>query len=65
MLSKKNSKFQSIEMEENMKKIIMKFGNVMAMLALVAATLNVNSTCSHHIYQETVPESAKKLSKVK
>jgi cyclic lactone autoinducer peptide len=48
-----------------MKKIMIKFGNIIAALALVAATLNVNSTCCHHVYQEPVPESAKKLSKIK
>ncbi len=48
-----------------MKKIIIKFGNVIAMAALAIATLNVNSTCTFRIYQEEVPECAKKLSKVK
>ncbi len=48
-----------------MKKIMEKFGNLFAALALVAATLNVNSTCGYHVYQESVPESAKKLSKIK
>lgn len=48
-----------------MKKLMMKLGNVVAVLAVVAATLNVNATCSYHAYQETVPDSARKLSKIK
>lgn len=48
-----------------MKKVMMKFGNMVAALALVAASMNVNATCGWHIYQEKVPESAKKLSKIK
>ncbi|MCI9597431.1 MAG: cyclic lactone autoinducer peptide [Firmicutes bacterium] len=48
-----------------MKKLMMKFGNLFAALALVATTLNVNSTCSHYIYQAPIPESAKKLSKIR
>lgn len=48
-----------------MKKVMMKFGNVLAALALVTASMNVNATCGHLLYQEAIPESAKKLSKVK
>lgn len=48
-----------------MKKVMMKFGNMVAALALVAASMNVNATCGHLLYQEPIPESAKKLSKVK
>lgn len=48
-----------------MKKLMLKLGNVVAALAIVAATMNVNATCCHHVYQESVPECAKKLSKVK
>ncbi|MEG2757972.1 MAG: cyclic lactone autoinducer peptide [Anaerovoracaceae bacterium] len=48
-----------------MNKLFLKFGNVIATLALVAATMNVNATCGHYIYQESVPESAKKLCKIK
>lgn len=48
-----------------MKKIMMKLGNSVAALALVAAALNVNSTCVFHVYQEPIPECAKKLSRVK
>lgn len=48
-----------------MKKISYSWGKVLAALALVMATMNVNSTCVHYIYQEPVPETAKKLSKIK
>lgn len=50
---------------DEMKKLMMKFGNLFAALALVAVTLNVNSTCGHYIYQAPIPESAKKLSKIR
>ena len=70
MLSIKRQKIwildkRSENKEENMKKLMMKLGNIVAGLALIAATLNVNSTCAHHIYQEPVPDSAKKLAKLK
>ena len=48
-----------------MKKLMVKFGNAVAAIALVAATMNVNATCSYYVYQDTVPECAKKLSKIK
>lgn len=51
--------------DKTMNKLFLKFGNVIATLALVAATMNVNATCGHYIYQESVPESAKKLCKIK
>lgn len=47
-----------------MKKILLKLGSAVMSLALLAAQLNVNATCSHHIHQAKVPESAKKLSKI-
>jgi len=47
------------------KKLLVKLGNVFMMLALIAAEMNVNATCGHHIYQEAVPETAKHLSKYK
>lgn len=46
-----------------MKKLLMKLGSTFMMLALVAAELNVNATCGHHIYQEAVPDTAQRLSK--
>ena len=48
-----------------MRKLFLKFGSAFMMLALTAAELNVNATCGHHIYQEAIPESARKLSKIK
>ena len=48
-----------------MKTMMMKLGNVMAALAIVAASMNVNSACAHYIYQEEVPACANKLSKIK
>lgn len=46
-----------------MKKVLVKLSSTFMLLALVAAQLNVNATCSHHIHQDPVPEAAKKLSK--
>lgn len=48
-----------------MNKLYLKFGNVIATLALVFATISVNSACRHHMYQDPIPESVKKLKKVK
>ncbi|MCI9141956.1 MAG: cyclic lactone autoinducer peptide [Lachnospiraceae bacterium] len=48
-----------------MKKLYLRFGSFVATLALIAASMNVNATCQYHLYQETIPESAKKLCKVK
>lgn len=52
-----------IEGRINMKKVLVKLSSTFMLLALVAAQLNVNATCSHHIHQDPVPEAAKKLSK--
>ncbi|MCQ4638515.1 cyclic lactone autoinducer peptide [Anaerovorax odorimutans] len=46
-----------------MKKTMMKLGNFVAGVALIVATLNVNSTCCHYVYQESMPDSAYKLRK--
>ncbi len=48
-----------------MEKLLEKIGILFAKAALASASYNVNSTCRHYIYQEEVPECAKKLSKVK
>lgn len=48
-----------------MKNIFQKLGSTFLVAALFAAQLNVNSTCSHYIHQEQVPDCAKKLSKIK
>ena len=47
----------------NMKKIILKYGGMLAALAMVFTTLTVNSTCTWMTYQEELPETAKKLRK--
>ncbi len=44
-----------------MKKIILKYGGMLAALAMVFTTLTVNSTCTWMTYQEELPETAKKL----
>lgn len=48
-----------------MEKLKIRLGSAMAALAMRAAALNVNATCTHYVYQAPVPEDAKKLSKVK
>lgn len=48
-----------------MEKLKIRLGSAVAALAMRAATLNVNATCTHYVYQAPVPEDAKKLSKVK
>ena len=47
----------------NMKKIILKYGGMLAALAMVFTTLTVNSTCTWMTYQEELPDTAKKLRK--
>lgn len=44
-------------------KIILKYGGMLAALAMVFTTLTVNSTCTWMTYQEELPETAKKLRK--
>lgn len=46
-----------------MRKVVLKVSKVIMALAIIAAKLNVNSTCSHHLNQITVPDCAKKLSR--
>lgn len=46
-----------------MKKIIMKYGSMLAALAMVFTTLTVNATCTWMTYQEELPETAKELRK--
>lgn len=48
-----------------MNKLYLKLGNVIAGLALVFATVSVNTTCHHFLYQDEIPESVKILNKVK
>ena len=42
-----------------MKKIILKYGGMLAALAMVFTTLTVNSTCTWMTYQEELPDTAK------
>lgn len=45
------------------KNLIFKFGSLVAGLALLVTTLNVNTTCAWLVYQPKLPEGAKKLRK--
>lgn len=48
--------------EENaLNKIIAKFGGVIAALALMVTTANVNTTCMLIMHQPKLPEGAEKL----
>ncbi|MDR1548851.1 MAG: cyclic lactone autoinducer peptide [Hungatella sp.] len=46
-----------------MKKLIMKFSGVIATLALMVTTLNVNAACTFYAYQPELPDGAEKLRK--
>ena len=46
-----------------MKKIILKYGGMLAALAMAFTTLTVNSNCTWMTYQEELPDTAKKLRK--
>lgn len=48
-----------------MSKVYLKFGHIIAAIALVFATVSVNSTCRHLMYQDSIPESVKQLNKTK
>ena len=52
-------------MEEKMKRLFLQLGSLIAMASIVAASLNVNSTCAFRIYQDAVPDSVYKLRKLK
>ena len=56
---RQNKKFGVI----NLKKIIFKFGGMLASLEMVFTKLTVNSTCTWMTYQEELPDTAKKLRK--
>lgn len=45
------------------KKLMAKFGPMLAALALMVTTMSVNTTCSWVGYQDKVPENARKLRK--
>lgn len=40
-----------------------KLGSLVARIALLSATANVNSTCDYHLHQPKLPKDAKKLRK--
>lgn len=46
-----------------MNKLIMKYGGMLAALALVVTTLTANSACIFYTHQEPLPADAKKLRK--
>lgn len=47
-----------------MKKMIFKFSGVIASLALMVTSMNVNSTCMLLIHQPELPKGAEKLRKI-
>ncbi|WP_074463601.1 cyclic lactone autoinducer peptide [Cellulosilyticum sp. I15G10I2] len=46
-----------------MKKLMLKFGGVIASLALMVTTLNMNTNCMFIMHQPKMPKNAKKLRK--
>ena len=46
-----------------MKKLIMKYGDMIATLALMVTTLNVNVACTFYAHQPKLPDGAEKLRK--
>lgn len=46
-----------------MNKLYLKFGRVIAAIALFFATVSVDSTCRWVMYQDTIPESVMRLRK--
>lgn len=46
-----------------MNKLYLKFGHVIAAIALFFATVSVDSTCRWVMYQDTIPESVMRLRK--
>ena len=45
------------------KKIILRFSGVLASLALLVTSMNVNTTCLYLAHQPKLPEGAEKLRK--
>ena len=45
------------------KKLMMKFGPMLATLALMVTTVSVNTTCTWVGYQDELPKNANKLRK--
>ena len=48
-----------------LKKQLLKFGKVLATLALMVTTLNANAACIFLIHQPRLPEGSEKLRKFK
>ncbi len=46
-----------------MRKLVLKFGSVIASFALMITALNVNTTCHFLIHQPKLPKGAEKLRK--
>lgn len=46
-----------------MKTMLLKYASMLAVLALFITTVSANSTCFVTVYQEKLPDSAKKLRK--
>jgi len=46
-----------------LKKVILRFSGVLASLALMLTSMNVNTTCMYLAYQPELPEGAEKLRK--
>lgn len=47
-----------------MKNLLLRFGGMLAALALVVTIVNVNTTCFFAGYQPELPKGAKKLSHI-
>ena len=50
-------------MKSEVSKLLIKFGGLMSALALTLVTATSNSACTWYIYQEKMPDQAKKLRK--
>lgn len=46
-----------------MKKFFLRFGNILAAVAIAVTTVNANSACVFVIHQAKLPDEAKKLRK--
>ncbi len=46
-----------------LKKVILRFSGVLASLALMVTSMNVNTTCMYLAYQPELPKGAEKLRK--
>lgn len=46
-----------------MKKFLRKYGGLLATLAIAVTTMNANAVCVFIMYQDSLPEGAKKLRK--